>query len=62
MQAEKAIEKARVLIDKTKQVMRHVEQLILNMPIHWSSTYVMLHQADQLKDVIIHSITFSVCY
>ena len=62
MQAEKAIEKARVLIDKTKQVIGHAKQLILDMPVRWSSTYVMLHRADQLKDVIIHSITISVCY
>jgi hypothetical protein len=62
VQAKKAIEKARVLIDKTKQVIRHAKQLILDMPVRWSSTYAMLHRADQLKDVIIHGIAISICY
>ena len=34
-------------------------QLLLNMPIHWSSTYLMLERADHLKDDVdsfIHEI------
>jgi len=34
----------------TKQPMP-TRQLILDMPVRWSSTYAMLHCADELKEV-----------
>jgi len=55
VQVEKAIEKAKLVIDKTKHIIERTKQLIINMPVCWSSTYAMLHQADQLKDVHVHS-------
>jgi hypothetical protein len=55
VQVEKAIEKAKLVIDKTKQIVEHAKQLIIDMPVRWSSTYAMLHRADQLKDVRVHS-------
>jgi hypothetical protein len=51
VQVEKAIKKAKLVIDKTKQIVEHAKQLIINMPVQWSSTYAMLHRVDQLKDV-----------
>ena len=53
VQAEKAAEKARLAVDKSKNFFTRTKQLILDMPIQWSSTYGMLHRADQLKEVYI---------
>ena len=43
VQAEKAIEKAKLAIGKAKHVIERAKQLIIDMPIWWSSTYGMLH-------------------
>ena len=51
VQAEKAAEKAKLVTSRVGQVVQHTRQLINDMPVRWSSTYAMLHQADQLKDV-----------
>ena len=61
MQTEKAAEKAKLgIAGKVKQVTEHIKQLIIDMPVWWSSTYGMLHQVDQLKDVstYIHAILY----
>jgi hypothetical protein len=53
VQIEKAAEKAKLAVDTAKDFFTRTKQLILDMPIRWSSTYGMLHRADQLKDVRI---------
>jgi hypothetical protein len=53
VQIEKAAEKAKLAIDTAKDFFTCTKQLILDIPIQWSSTYGMLHRADQLKDVCI---------
>jgi hypothetical protein len=61
VQTEKAAEKAKLgIAGKAKQVTEHIKQLIIDMPVWWSSTYGMLHRADQLKDVstYIHVILY----
>ena len=58
VQAEKAAEKAKLgVAGKIKQVGKRIKQLIIDMPVRWSSTYGMLHRADQLKDVSTHTPT-----
>jgi hypothetical protein len=37
-----------------------IKQLILDMPVRWSSTYGMLHRADQLKEVSTHTPLFCI--
>jgi hypothetical protein len=54
VQAEKAAEKAKLITGRVKQVLERTRQLIIDMPVRWSSTYGMLHRADQLKDVSSH--------
>ena len=49
MQLEKAAEKAKVINDNIEPP--YPKQLIIDMPIRWSSTYLMLNRADQLWDV-----------
>ena len=51
---EKAAEKAKLVTRKVGQVIEHTRQLIIDMPVWWSSTYGMLHWADQLKGVSRH--------
>jgi hypothetical protein len=55
VQVEKMVEKAKVVVGKAKQVIEHTKQLIIDMPVRWSSTYAMLHQAEQLSEVSIHT-------
>ena len=54
VQVEKTVEKAKVMVCKAKQVIEHTKQLIIDMPVRWSSTYAMLHRAEQPSEVSIH--------
>ena len=54
MQAEKAAKMAKLVTSRVRQVVQHTRQQIIDMPVWWSSTYAMLHWADQLKDVSRH--------
>jgi hypothetical protein len=54
VQADKFAEKAKLAVGKAKHVIGRTKQLVIDMPIRWSSTFIMLHRADQLKDVSIH--------
>jgi len=42
-QVEKMVEKAKVMVGKAKQVIECTKQLIIDMPVWWSSMYMMLH-------------------
>jgi hypothetical protein len=43
------------MVGKAKQVIEHTKQLIIDMPVWWSSMYAMLHQVEQLSEVSIHT-------
>ena len=52
VQLEKAAaEKAKLTAAKSQGFFARAKQLILDMPVRWSSTYAMLHRAEQLKEV-----------
>ena len=55
VQVEKTAEKAKAMVSKAKQVIERTKQLIIDMPVRWSSTYAMLHRAEQLSEVSIHT-------
>ena len=55
IQVEKTVEKAKVMVGKAKQVIECTKQLIIDMPVQWSSMYAMLHRAEQLSKVSIHT-------
>jgi len=42
------------MVGKVKQVIERTKQLIIDMPVQWSSMYATLHQAEQLSKVSIH--------
>jgi hypothetical protein len=53
VQVEKAGEKIKAGMIKPDETIEQVKQLILDMPIRWSSTYGMLHQAVTLREVCL---------
>jgi hypothetical protein len=54
VQTEKAAEKAKSMFGKAKWASERTKQLIIDMPVWWSSTYAMLHRAEQLQEVSIY--------
>jgi hypothetical protein len=49
---EKANEKVNTgLVGAAKNILQYTKQLLIDMPVRWSSTYCMLHRAETLKDV-----------
>jgi hypothetical protein len=53
VQVEKAGEKTKAGMSKPDETIEQVKQLILDMPIRWSSTYGMLHRAVTLREVCL---------
>ena len=54
VQVEKAAEKIKMGMNKLDRTIEQVKQLILDMPIRWSSTYGMLHRAVTLREVFFY--------
>jgi hypothetical protein len=54
VQVDKAAEKIKTGMSKPDETIEQVKQLILDMPIRWSSTYGMLHRAVTLREVFFY--------
>jgi hypothetical protein len=56
VQVEKTSEKIKTGMSKPDETIEQVKQLILDMPIQWSSTYGMLYHAVTLREVRLYLI------
>ena len=62
VQVEKAADKIKTGTSKPDETIEQVKQLILDMPIRWSSTHGMLYRAVTLREVCFYLFLLLICF